>query len=189
MTKFKFILSFVLGLFILDIESQEINFNVEQSTVAWTGTKIGGQHQGFIKLKNASLEIENNQIISGQMTIDMNSISCTDLTNDTYNKKLVSHLKSDDFFGVKDYPEASFKITDASEFNNTEASVKGEITIKGKTEILTFTVKKNKNEYKAKIEIDRSKFNVRYGSTSFFESLGDKAIDDIFTLDINLKPK
>ena len=36
------------------------------------------------------------------------------------------------------------------------------------------------------MEVDRSKYDVRFGSTSFFDSLGNKAIDDIFTLTVDL---
>ena len=116
----------------------------------------------------------------------MNTISCSDLEDAEYNQKLVGHLKSDDFFGVVKFPNAILKIINSSAFLNNVASVKGQITIKGKTEDISFDVTNEKNIYSAKIEIDRSKFDVRYGSTSFFDTLGDKAIDDIFTLNIKL---
>nr|MDA3843984.1 YceI family protein [Candidatus Kapabacteria bacterium] len=73
-----------------------------------------------------------------------------------------------------------------TKFKNGKATIKGKITIKGKTKNISFIVKRSGNKYKAKIEIDRSKFDVRYGSDSFFDNLGDKAIDDIFTLDVKL---
>ena len=40
--------------------------------------------------------------------------------------------------------------------------------------------------YQAEIVIDRSKFDVKYGSGSFFDNLGDNMIYDDFTLDVNL---
>ena len=116
----------------------------------------------------------------------MNSITCTDLEDIGYNQKLVGHLKSDDFFGVKQNPTASLTITKSTKFSKGKATVTANLTIKGKTESITFEVVKNGTIYTTKLEIDRSKYDVRYGSTSFFDSLGDKAIDDIFTLKINL---
>jgi len=116
----------------------------------------------------------------------MTSITNTDLTDESYNQKLVGHLKSDDFFGVAKFPTANLKITKAAKFSNGKALVTGDITIKGKTEPITFEIVKSGSSYTAKLEIDRSKHNIKYGSTSFFDELGDKAIDDIFTLDIKI---
>ncbi len=95
-------------------------------------------------------------------------------------------MVTDDFFGVEKYPTANFEITKSSKFSNGKATVTGNLTIKDKTESVSFEVLEKGNTYTAKMEIDRSKFDVRYGSDSFFDNLGDKAIDDIFTLNIKL---
>ena len=163
--------------------------DTEKSTIGWLGKKIGGQHEGFINLKSGELEEKNDKIISGAFTIDMNSITCTDLEDKGTNQKLVGHLKSDDFFGVEKFSTATFKITSATKFTDNKASVTGKLTIKGKTETITFDIAKDNKTYSAKIDVDRSKFNVKYGSSSFFDSLGDKAIDDIFMLDVKLTVK
>ncbi|MCK0180076.1 YceI family protein [Flavobacteriaceae bacterium S0862] len=181
-----YLLALAISFSTYGVFSQSQSVNIENSTINWLGKKIGGQHEGFIQIKSGKLELKNDQIISGNFTIDMTSITNTDLKDEGYNKKLVGHLKSDDFFGVEKYPTATFKITKATKFSNGKASVTGNLTIKDKTESITFDFVKNINHYTAKLEIDRSKFNVRYGSTSFFDSLGDKAINDIFTLDVKL---
>ena len=116
----------------------------------------------------------------------MTTITNSDLKDEGYNQKLVGHLKSDDFFGVEKFPTASFVVTKSSKFSNGKATLTGDITIKGKTESISFDIVKQSKEYTTKIEIDRSKFDVRYGSDSFFDNLGDKAIDDIFSLNIKL---
>ncbi len=167
-------------------QAQKSTVDTQKSSIAWVGKKIGGQHNGTIQLKSGALEVKNNGIVSGKFTIDMQSIKNLDLTSDSYNKKLVGHLKSDDFFGVEKFPTATLNITKGSKFKNNKASVTGAVTIKNKTENLTFDVVKNGNVYTATINVDRSKFDVRYGSNSFFDNLGDKAIDDIFVLDIEL---
>ncbi len=116
----------------------------------------------------------------------MNSITNDDLKDAGYNRQLVDHLKSDDFFGVNNYPTATFKLTSAGKFNSDKAVVTGLLTIKGKTEKVSFVVNRRGNVYLSQLKVDRSKFGVRYGSKSFFNDLGDKAIDDTFTLDIKL---
>ena len=116
----------------------------------------------------------------------MTTIKDKDLENESYIEKLVGHLKSDDFFGVEKYPTANFEVMQSSKFSNGKATISGEITIKGKKESISFGVVRAGKEYSAKMEIDRSMFDVRYGSNSFFDNLGDKAIDDIFRLDIKL---
>lgn len=168
------------------VTAQKAYVNTNESSVEWLGKKIGGQHNGSIDMKSGYLTMENNSIVAGSIVIDMKSITNQDVENETYNQKLVGHLKSDDFFGVEKYPEASFTVTKSTEFSNGQAKLTGNLTIKDKTESISFDVNRTGNEYSAKVEIDRSKFDVRYGSTSFFDDLKDKAIDDIFMLDIKL---
>ena len=166
--------------------AQKSTINTENSRVEWVGKKLGGQHEGFINIKDGSLELKNDQLVGGSFTLDMKSITCTDLEDEGYNKKLVGHLNSDDFFGVDQFPEATFEITTATKFAESKASITGLLTIKGKSESITFDVVRNNNIYTATINVDRSKYDVKYGSASFFDSLGDNVIDDIFILDITL---
>lgn len=168
------------------IFAQKTEVNTKASVVKWTGNKVGGSHNGEIQLKSGYFEFKNDQIIGGEVVMDMNTITDKDLDDEGYNQKLVGHLKSDDFFGVEKYPTSSFVVTKATKFNHGKATVSGKITIKGKTEELTFDVVKTGNEYTGQLQVDRSKFDVRYGSNSFFDNLGDKVIDDIFILDIKL---
>lgn len=159
---------------------------LEQSEIKWTGNKIGGSHYGTIELKSGYFEVKNNKIAGGLIVVDMNSIKNDDLTDATYNAKLVGHLKSDDFFGVEKFPTASYTLTKVTPFKNNKATAWGKLTIKGKTENIQFNITKNGDTYSTQLKVDRSKFDVRYGSNSFFDNLGDKVIDDIFILDIKL---
>lgn len=181
-----FVIALVLMLPTHVMFAQKVEVNTQKSTITWLGKKIGGQHEGNIQVKSGSFELKNDQIEAGTFVIDMTSITCTDLEDAGYNQKLVDHLKSDDFFGVEKFPTADLSVTKSSKFINGKATVTGDVTIKGKTESISFDVVKTGNEYTAQIELDRSKFNVRYGSNSFFDNLGDKAIDDIFILAIKL---
>ena len=180
----------VLALMILMTGSvmfaQKAEVNTKQSSVEWFGKKIGSKHKGNIQLKSGYFELKGDKIVEGNFVVDMTTITNTDLENENYNQKLVGHLKSDDFFGVEKYPSATFEVKQSSTFSNGKATLSGDITIKGKTESISFETVRTGKEYSAKVEIDRSKFDVRYGSNSFFDNLGDKAIDDIFMLEIKL---
>ncbi len=180
------VLSFI---FLLSVESfsQKLNVDPVKSKIEWTGKKIiGSSHNGEIKLNSGQLELRNDQIVKGDFVVDMNSITNLDLEDKGYNEKLVGHLKSDDFFGVEKYPTATFNVKKSTKFINGKATITGDITIKGKTKEITAIVSKTDNKYTTRLEIDRSHFDVRYGSNSFFDNLGDKAIDNIFVLDITL---
>lgn len=181
-----FVIALIIALSGNTMFAQKVEVNTKSSSIEWLGKKILGQHNGEIQVKSGHFELKNDKFISGKFVVDMTTITDSDLEDKDYNKKLVDHLKSDDFFGVKKFPTATFVLTESTKFKNGKATIKGKITIKGKTKNISFIVKRSGNKYKAKIEIDRSKFDVRYGSDSFFDNLGDKAIDDIFTLDVKL---
>jgi polyisoprenoid-binding protein YceI len=182
----KIVLAFIIMLISGGMFAQKNEVNISKSSVEWLGKKIGGQHEGNIQLKSGYFELKNDKIVAGNIIIDMTTITNTDQEDQEYNQKLVGHLKSDDFFGVGKYPTAKFVVTNSSKFKNGKATVTGDITIKGKTEPISFEIVKAGKEYSAKIDVDRSEFDVRYGSNSFFDNLGDKVIDDIFTLNIKL---
>lgn len=170
----------------LSASAQKNEVDINKSVVTWTGNKIGGSHQGEMKIKSGYLELSNGNIVGGNVVMDMNSITNTDLKDEGYNKKLIGHLKSEDFFGVEKYPTSSFQITKASKFKDGKATLTGVLTIKDKSQNISFDVAKNGDTYTSQLKVDRSKFDVRYGSKSFFDNLGDKVIDDIFILDIQL---
>ncbi|MEM9896374.1 MAG: YceI family protein [Bacteroidota bacterium] len=168
------------------------NYDVktDESTVNWIGKKVTGQHNGTISLTGGRLEIEDNKLVGGLFTIDMKTINCEDLSGGG-KKKLEGHLRSDEFFGVEKYPVATFAITKAVPQGTDSYKIVGNMTIKDVTEEIQFpaTVKVSSDgnlTASATVTIDRSKFNVRYGSGSFFDNLGDKTIYDNFDLEVSL---
>jgi polyisoprenoid-binding protein YceI len=180
----------ILGLLLvagtLSVSAQKSEININKSVGTWTANKIGGSHNGGIKIQSGYVEFKKADIVGGEIVMAMNSITNSDLKDDGYNQKLVGHLKSEDFFAVEKYPTSTFKITNASIFKDGKATLTGILTIKGKSEDISFDVTKKDNTYSSQLKIDRSKFDIRYGSKSFFDNLGDKVIDDIFLLDIQL---
>jgi polyisoprenoid-binding protein YceI len=167
------------------------------STIGWLGKKVTGQHNGTIQFKSGQVLVKGTQITGGTFVVDMNSIKDTDLTDADYNAKLIGHLKSDDFFSVEKNPTATFVITSIKALKGdaagNNATITGNLTIKGKTNPLSFPAKIGvKNGVAAAsgtATVDRTKYDIRYGSKSFFESIGDKAIEDNFTLTFNVIAK
>ena len=159
--------------------------NVTESTVKWEGKKVTGKHNGTINLSEGYFEMDGDNITGGKFVIDMTSITVTDLSGKG-KANLEGHLKSDDFFGVENYPTATLVVTGATKNGNTY-TVNGDITIKATTEPISFDLTMNGNSATTTVTIDRSKFDVRYGSGSFFDNLGDKTIYDDFSLEVNLK--
>jgi len=166
--------------------------DIDKSSVDWVGKKVTGQHNGAVNLKSGSFDFDGGQLTGGTFTIDMASLVCEDLSGE-YKGKLEGHLKSDDFFGVATYPTSTFVITKAVPQGPGKYKVVGNITIKGKTEEIQFPAMLEEKDGmltgKADITIDRSKFDVRYGSGSFFDNLGDKTIYDDFELSVILVAK
>ena len=186
MKKINFVLAMIIMFSSSVVFAQKVMVNTDKSGVEWHAKKIGTNHTGNIMVKSGHFELKDGNISAGTIIMDMTSITNTDLENAGYNQKLVGHLKSDDFFGVAKFPTAKFVVAKSTVFTNSKASLTGDITIKGKSETITFDVLKSENGYMATIKVDRSNFDVRYGSDSFFDNLGDKAIDDIFELHIKL---
>lgn len=163
--------------------------DTEASSVAWLGKKVTGEHNGVVNLKEGSFTFEDGALTGGTFTVDMKSIVDSDLSGE-WKEKLEGHLKSDDFFGVEKFPTASFTITKAVPQGPGKYKVIGNITIKGKTEEIQFPADLEEKDGKvvgtASLTIDRSKFDVRYGSGSFFDDLGDKTIYDNFDLTVTI---
>ncbi|WP_299702446.1 YceI family protein [uncultured Pontibacter sp.] len=170
----------------------------DASEVKWHAKKMTGEHYGDITLKSGQLQVDRNKLTGGNFVIDMSSITCADIKDAGSNGKLVGHLKSDDFFGVEKHPTATFTITEATPIAKAAAgqpnyNVKGNLTIKGITNPVSFpatvTIKDGVASAKADVTVDRTKYDIRYRSSNFFENLGDKAIYDEFTVSLNVKAK
>ncbi|WCO00911.1 YceI family protein [Psychroserpens ponticola] len=166
--------------------ASEKSVNVKDSSITWKGHKVTGSHEGTINLLEGSLIFDGENLTAGQFTIDMTSIIVTDLEAGSGKEKLEGHLKSDDFFGVNNHKKAMFKINSVNGKNGTYR-VYGDLTIKGITKPATFQMMIKGNTATASFKIDRTKYNIKYGSSSFFDNLKDKAIYDDFDLNVTLK--
>jgi polyisoprenoid-binding protein YceI len=173
------------------IKKTNYKANIESSKINWKGFKPTGSHYGTINLADGNFIVNNDKIVGGEFTINMNSIIDLDMPADNeYNAKLVGHLKSEDFFDVAKFPNGSFNIKEV-ENKDGKSIIKGELTLKGITHPVSFLadVKIENGQLTFKSEtfkIDRSKWNIRYKSKSFFDDLKDKFIDDEMEISIDV---
>ena len=167
----------------IDGEKKEVK--IDQSTVTWKGYKVTGSHHGTIALKEGHLIFEDEKLTGGEFTVDMTTLVSNDLEGE-YKGKLEGHLKSDDFFGTETHPNANLVFTKVKSTGKNSYEVTGDLTIKGKTNPVTFDLSVYGSKATANVKIDRSKYDVRYGSGSFFDNLGDKTIYDEFDLVVDL---
>jgi polyisoprenoid-binding protein YceI len=183
----KMIAFFVFQLLILlNISAQDkYTADTVQTKLFWLGEKVTGQHTGTINLQSGWLTWEDNKIVSGEFYIDMKSLKESEA-----NERLMSHLKSDDFFGVEKFPVSRLVITGSTPFDKGTGVITGTLTIKGITNPIEFKASIQKKDdglwFFANIIIDRTKYDIRYGSGTFFDNLGDKTVFDEFRLKVSL---
>ncbi len=192
--KFKSLKNIALSLVVLFLGMSFQNFTllnkntveVKTSSIQWKAKKVVGSHEGDISLQSGELIYEDGNLVGGNFIMDMTSLICTDLSGE-YKGKLEGHLKSDDFFSVNTYSTAGLVITNVEKVNSKKHNITADLTIKGITKSITFEANSEKNKFASNIQINRTQFDVKYGSGSFFDGLGDNMIDDEFELTVILE--
>lgn len=167
--------------------------DTQTSSLEWVAEKLTGKHNGTIKFLGGTLS-DNHGAISGKFDVDMNSILVSDLQGES-KTKLENHLKSADFFDSKLFPKATFAITSlktiaAPDKEGNTHTISGNMTIRDKTNPISFNAKfaeeAGKLRFTGTAVIDRSKYDVKYRSKTFFPEIGDKLIYDEFSLKFNV---
>jgi len=173
--------------------AENVPMDFETSKVLWSAKKITAEHNGTVNLSRGELLISDGKVSGGSFEVDMTTIIDLDLAEPGLRKKIVYQLKSDDFFSVDQFPTASFKIESLKKTSGDTYHVAGGMTIKGKTLPVEFDalikVQGGKWTFDATLELDRTRWNVRYRSGKFFENLGDNLIYDIFKITVKLVSK
>ena len=177
-----------------DVATERMNVDTKSSTVTWLGEKVTGSHNGDIQISSGFVTMESGLITAATVTIDMTTINTLDLEGGS-KASLDGHLKSDDFFGTDQFPTAQFelnKIQPIRAENGMNFAATGTVTIKGRTAEVSFPVKVEQGtktvSISGEMKLDRSQFDVRFRSKSFFDpaELGDKLIYDEFTIGFEL---
>lgn len=168
--------------------------DLEESRVEWTGRNLLNKHFGIIGVTSGSLEVKDEGLVGGKFTIDMTSIQCSDLEGEMRDG-LIGHLQSDDFFDTEKYPEALFEIRSsekgsATSPGNQNLIIRGDLTLKGVTAPVELgacagVTPEGSLAAQSSFLIDRTTWNVIYGSGKFFQRLGMHLVNDL--VDIELK--
>lgn len=167
----------------------KVRVDAKASSFEWKGSKItGSTHNGAVTIKEGEVQLDGSKLTGGKIAIDMTTISNIDLTDKTYNDKLVTHLKSEDFFDVVKFPVSELTIKDSELQKDGTYKVKADLQIKNETHPVIFNAKVGAGGKEAQTEliIDRTDWNIRYGSGKFFKNLGDKVISDKMEFKIKL---
>ena len=169
-------------------------FDPSLSSIEWQGRKTFIENwvdSGVVNLKSGNITLDNNTISNTNIIVDMSSIKANKTGANSGEDKLSTHLKSADFFNIEEFPISQFALTGIVKNEELDSyTIKGDLTIKNITKSIEFPsviyMSDNSIYLQADIPIDRSLFDVRFGSPSFFNDIGNQAIDNIFNLKIKL---
>ena len=169
------------------VQAQSLTVDSGQSNIRWYGEELTGKtHFGNLKFKSAAIEVKDGIVSSGSFIVDMTSLTVEDLSGGG-KARLEGHLRSDDFFSVDKHAEAVLKITQKGKLMGDSQTLFGALTIKGKEYPVEFSISlKDNNTATAALKFDRSLYDVRFRSGSFFENLGDKLILDDIRMEVAL---
>ena len=187
-----FFMSFLFSASIIDT----VWIDVSASKIKWIGNKVSGSHNGQIKIKNGYVLKKDTLLVGGEVIIDMKSISVDDIEHPEWNTSLVEHLKNEDFFNVEKFPISTLKINSSkksliNDKSNSNVEITADLTIKSITNEISVHsyIDFDKNMSTGELILDRTKWNIKYGSSSFFDDLGDRAIYNDFILNFSLISK
>jgi len=165
---------------------QILTVDAASSKLEWVAGKItGDRHNGELAIKEGVVNLKDGQIVSGVFTLDMTSINVLDIEDEEYKTKFLGHMASDDFFSTEAHPTAILSITKV-ENNNITAN----LTIKGIAKSITFpytsSIADEKLTAEGSFTIDRTEWEIKYGSGKFFDNLGDKLIKDEIEIKVSI---
>ena len=165
-----------------------------KSKITWHASKVTGAHEGHVSVRSGSIVVKEGGLQGVEVDMDMGTITCTDISSEASNARLVDHLKSEDFFAVEDHPTATFRSTSV-EISDQEGSVSyyitGDLTIKDITHPITFNARQlaNEDRYLGTLTFDRTKYDIKYRSGAFFPEIGDRMIYDEVQLDLDIRTR
>lgn len=167
-----------------------------ESRLEWTGRNLLNKHHGEVKISSGTLHFDHGALTDGEFTIDMRAITCTDLKGDSLHDVLINHLRDHDFFDTAIHPEARFVITEASVIPDAapgapNLAIRGDLTLKGVTHPLEFEAvagytAEGRPAAQAALSLDRTRWNVIYGSGKFFRNLAGHLVNDLIEIQVRI---
>ena len=173
-----------------EVTAATYNVNSESSVLNWKGEKLGMyDHSGVITISGGSISTEGDAITAGNFTVDMATMMETGAEDEEKAAQLVGHLSSADFFDVATFPTSTFEITEVMMGDGGAGKIKGNLTIKGKSNGIEFpatlAVTDGQVTANAEFTIDRTQWDVVYGS-GVAGAVGDQVISDDITFTVAL---
>ena len=173
-----------------------LEIDVAESRVEWVGRNLLNKHYGRIALKSGKLRFDQGHLVGGEFTLDMRALTCQDLAGDPLHDVLIAHLMSHDFFDVELYPDARFVITATERVVGAtpgapNLAVSGDLTLKGVSRALEFVASaglttEGKAAAQAAFAIDRTQWNVLYGSGKYFRHLAGHLVNDLIEIQLRI---
>ena len=190
MKKIAFIIALAIGFSsFTSVHTDHFKIDTKKSNVKWVGSKISGSsHEGNISITEGIISIKHGNMVNAEFVVDLTTMTCTDLGEEKAGY-LVDHLKNEDFFDVPNHPQARLKLIKATK-TEKGYNIIASLTIKDKTHPVVFDIEWTQRGTAAlasgTLTFDRTKFDITYGSGSFFDNLGDRAINDEVTLEFRV---
>jgi polyisoprenoid-binding protein YceI len=168
--------------------------DTEKSIVEWIGRNINNRHNGRIAVSGGEVVLAGGLPVSGHFVLDMNTITNLDLQDEGWRGMLHRHLKSEDFFDVERYPTAVFELGGAAAIagatpGTPNVEIAGKLTVKGTTRPLCFPAMVALQEdgtlkAQAALDLDRTLWNICYGSGKLYERLGMHLVNDLISVEL-----
>ena len=171
--------------------------DLDNTKINWIGRKVTGEHTGTVSLSKGWVIVENDTLKSGLLVFDMNSIINTDIESPEWKLKLENHLKNEDFFAVDSFSQATLKISGSQTLSHTNSvnnlQIMADLIIRGITADIAFPIALQTSGdvffATGNVDIDRTVYGIQYKSIKYFPNIGDKLIDDFFSVQFILQTK
>ncbi len=180
---------------LLDLSDGTFRVDTQASTIEWAGNNPHTRHDGSVRLERGEFQVKSG-MITGTLVVDMSTIENRSLAGDELQPVLIAHLKSDDFFFTRRFPEAIFTIKssilkDTPYVTAPNVDIVGELNLRGATAAVAFTATAFRADdglliAKARFDIDRTRWGIIYGSTRFFEHLGMHMVFDLVHFEVKI---
>ena len=158
----------------------QYTMNLDQSIIQWQGSKATVTESGTVPFRSCIFDVRDSRLVSGNVVVEMNGIKVTSIEG-LGARNLGKHLREEDFFDVAEYPTAAFTFDKGRTDGRGNLVLEGKLNIKGISKPATATLSFGSSDpvvASVNMSFDRADFNVRYGSGSFFDNLGDDLISD-----------
>jgi len=177
------------------IEKRLYTVDTANSIIQWAGRNPNTHHTGSLRLSEGFMDMRQASV-TGQFVIDLASIQNTSLAGDLNQPVLIAHLLSDDFFWAERFPTAAFNLQRlepiaGSHLTTPNYTLIGAFKMMGVRAPLQFqatltTLPDKRLAAEAHFDFDRTRWNIIYGSSRFFDHLGMHVVFDFISVQLKL---